>query len=161
MSQKNKEARRNENEQEKKKTRQDKGLENQVIRVFTDCNSRKKRITTNMVNFHGSVPYWSQSSQCHKCSSRGKVYSFRGKETVANLASSSSWPLRISTQRSHQGFWSRRFMRLWFYHLSIRIQRPKTILEQVVRVIEPFDFAETRPIASETSFGTFRWFVSA
>ena len=46
-------------------------------------------------------------------------------------------------------------MHLWLYHLSISIQGPETILEQVMRVIEPFDFAESRPVLSETSFSTF------
>lgn len=53
------------------------------------------------------------------------------------------WSLRVSTQRSHQKLRSGRFMHLWFYHLSISIQGPKTILEQVMRVIEPFYFAES------------------
>ena len=53
------------------------------------------------------------------------------------------------------------FSHPWFYHLSISIQGPKTILEQVMRVIESFDFAESRPFASETSFSTFGRFVSS
>ena len=65
------------------------------------------------------------------------------------------WSLCISTQRSHQELRSGWFMHLWLYHLSISIQGPETILEQVMRVIEPFDFAESRPVLSETSFSTF------
>ena len=71
------------------------------------------------------------------------------------------WSLRISTQRSHQELRSGWFMHPWFYHLSISIQGQKTILEQVMRVIESFDFAESRPVASETSFSTFGWFMSS
>ena len=52
-------------------------------------------------------------------------------------------------------------MHLGFFHISIRIQRPKSIFEQVVRVIESFDFAQTGPVVSETGFGTFGWFVPA
>ena len=97
------------------------------------------------------------------------VYSVKGTQAIALARTAKPynylqlpaklWSLRVSTQRSHQKLRSGRFMHLWFYHLSISIQGPKTILEQVMRVIEPFDLAESRPVVTETSFSTFGWFV--
>lgn len=116
------------------------------------------------------VPVHAMSKSCRVCSLTSGAQCIRLKrgerEQAVALAGTTNlqlppkfWSLCISTQRGYQELRSGWFMRLWLYHLSISIQGPKTVLEQVMRVIELFDFAESRPVVSETSFSTFGWFV--
>ena len=52
-------------------------------------------------------------------------------------------------------------MGTWVDHLAIRVEGPKGVAEQVVRVVHLLDLNEARPIFTVTAFGPFGRFVTA
>jgi hypothetical protein len=52
-------------------------------------------------------------------------------------------------------------MRLWLDNLASSIEGPEIISEQVLRIVETFEFTEAGPVVAKTGLGALRLLVAA
>jgi hypothetical protein len=67
----------------------------------------------------------------------------------------------LASNRCRKELRSRRLVCFWLNNLTRSIKRPECVFEQVLRIVEPFDLAETGPVLAKTGFGTLGWLMAA
>ena len=73
-----------------------------------------------------------------------------------------SYTFTVLTSRSSaaQARWERGFVRVWLNQLPFLVQRPESILEEILWIVFLLDFDQTIPVVAEAGFGAF-WGLQA